>query len=141
MPPISRSFGRSIRDRRLQLHLTQEQLARLVNCSVSYITNLEAGRGRPSEKLMIKLAEALGLDSRELLLFTIPRITSLLSEPKSPSAWKSFLNNEGLRKSYNITDRELEILSKVAMMGEVRSSQDFIFILKSIRQAVRKWGN
>ena len=144
MPPISRSFGSSIRDRRLQLHLTQEQLARLVNCSVSYITNLEAGRGRPSEKLVIKLAEALGLDSRELLLFTIPRITSLLSEPKSPekiSAWKSFLNNEGLRKSYNITDRELEILSKVAMMGEVRSSQDFIFILKSIRQAVCKWGN
>jgi hypothetical protein len=55
------------------------------------------------------------------------------------SAWKTFLNSEALRETYNITDRELQMFSKVAMMGEVRSSQDFIFILKSIRQALRKW--
>jgi transcriptional regulator with XRE-family HTH domain len=143
MAPISRTFGSSIRDRRLQLHLTQEQLARLVNSSASYISNLEAGRRRPSEKLVMKLAEALALDSRELLLFTVSRITSLLSEPETSqeiSAWKTFLDNEGLHKTYNITDRELQLLSKVAMMGEVRSSQDFIFILKSVRQAARKWG-
>jgi transcriptional regulator with XRE-family HTH domain len=139
MAPISRSFGSSIRDRRRQRHLTQEQLARLVDRSASYISNLEAGRRRPSEKLVMKLAEALELDSRELFLFTIPGLTSLLSEPETSekmSAWKTFLNNEDLHKAYNITDRELEMLSKVAMMGEVQSSQDFIFILKSIRRAV-----
>jgi transcriptional regulator with XRE-family HTH domain len=144
MAPISRSFGSSIRERRLQLHLTREQLARLVKSSASYISNLEADRRRPSEKLVTKLAEALELDSRELLLFTIPGLTSFLSEPETSqkkSAWKTFLNNEELHKAYNITDRELEMLSKVAMMGEVRSSEEFIFILKSIRQAARKWGN
>jgi len=89
----------------------------------------------------MRLAEVLGLDAHELLLFAIPKIGSFLSELKSSediSAWKTLLKNEALRETYNITDRELEMMSKVAMMGEVRSSQDFIFILKSIRQALRK---
>ena len=142
MATISGMFGSTIRDRRRQLHLTQEELSRLINTSVSYVANLEGGRRRPSDKVVMKLAEVLGLDARELFLFAIPKIGSFLSELKSSeemSAWKTFLNSEALRETYNITDRELQMFSKVAMMGEVRSSQDFIFILKSIRQALRKW--
>jgi len=142
MATISGMFGSKIRDRRRQLHLTQEELSRLINTSVSYVANLEGGRRRPSDKVVMKLAEVLGLDARELFLFAIPKIGSFLSELKSSeemSAWKTFLNSKALRETYNITDRELQMLSKVAMMGEVRSSQDFIFILKSIRQALRKW--
>jgi transcriptional regulator with XRE-family HTH domain len=141
MATISGMFGSTIRDRRRQLHLTQEELSHLINTSVSYISNLEGGRRRASEKVVMKLAEVLGLDAHELLLFAIPKIGSFLSELKSSediSAWKTLLKNEALRETYNITDRELEMMSKVAMMGEVRSSQDFIFILKSIRQALRK---
>jgi transcriptional regulator with XRE-family HTH domain len=142
MATISGMFGSTIRDRRRQLHLTQEELSRLINTSVSYVANLEGGRRRPSDKVVMKLAEVLGLDARELFLFAIPKIGLFLSELKSSeemSAWKTFLNSEALRETYNITDRELQMFSKVAMMGEVRSSQDFIFILKSIRQALRKW--
>lgn len=142
MATISGMFGSTIRDRRQQLHLSQEELSRLINTSVSYVSNIEAGRRRPSEKVVVKLAEVLGLDARQLILFAIPKIGSFLSEPKSSeekSAWKTFLNNEALRETYKITDQELEMLSKVAMMGEVKSSQDFIFILKSIRQALHKW--
>jgi len=41
-----------------------------------------------------------------------------------------------VRKVHNISDQEMETLSQVAMMGEVRSSRDFVFILNSIRQSL-----
>jgi hypothetical protein len=34
-----------------------------------------------------------------------------------------------------MTDQEMQTLSQVALMGEVRSSRDFLFILNTIRQA------
>ena len=74
MATISGIFGSTIRDRRRQLYLTQEELSHLINTSVSYISNLEGGRRRASEKVVMKLAEVLGLDAHELLLFAIPKI-------------------------------------------------------------------
>ncbi len=138
----TRKFEHVIRDRRRQLGLTQEHLARKINSSASYISNLEAGKRTPSRQLTAKLADALDLDSHDLLLLTIPKITSFLSDTKNSqdgSAWDSFLKDDALRTSYEITEDELSMLSKVAMMGEVRSSHDFIFVLKSIRQASRRW--
>jgi transcriptional regulator with XRE-family HTH domain len=105
--------------------------------SASYISNLEAGRRRPSEKILIKLADVLDLDVRDLFVYAIPEIASFLSVPKASdemSAWDSFLKDEALLETYKITSQEIGILSRVSMMGEVRSSQDFIFILKAIRR-------
>ena len=60
-------------------------------------------------------------------------------EPRSPSvgnsAWKRFADNKRLQQLNNITREELRTLSGIAMMGEVRNSQDFLFILKQIRKA------
>jgi hypothetical protein len=52
------------------------------------------------------------------------------------SAWDSFAKDENLRKLHNITDQELQTLSQVALMGEVRRAHDFIHILIAIRQAL-----
>lgn len=132
-------FSQTIRQRRRQLDMTQEEVARRVGISVPYIGHLESNRRHPSEKIVIKLAKVLGWDARELFLLANPATKLLVSQkPDSadPSAWDAFARDGNLRKVLNITDEEMETLSRVAMMGEVRSSRDFIFILNAIRQAL-----
>jgi HTH-type transcriptional regulator, competence development regulator len=65
-------FGQKIRALRKAKHLGQRELAERVGVSFTYISKIENGRldfGEvPSEDLIVKLAEALGTDTDELLL-------------------------------------------------------------------------
>jgi transcriptional regulator with XRE-family HTH domain len=135
----SRSFGRVVRERRRQLDLTQEQLARRIKTSVPYIGHLEAGKRHPSSQVIVRVADALGLDARDLFLLANPKVSSLISERQEsdvPSAWNVFVKDVKLREIHKITDQEMETLSQVAKMGEVRAPRDFLFILNAIRQAL-----
>jgi transcriptional regulator with XRE-family HTH domain len=136
-----RSFGDLIRRRRRQLDLTQEEVAHRIETSVLYVSHLESGRRHPSEKVVIKLADVLGFERRELFFLANPATEALISQPpaaETPSAWARFSSDSNLRKIHNITDQELEILSEVALMGDVRCSRDFIFILNAIRHALAR---
>jgi len=135
-----RNFGQVIRDRRRQLDLTQEEVARRINTSTPYIGHLESGKRHPSEKVVTKLADMLGLDRRETFFLANPGAKALLSQqaPTSAiaSAWDEFRKDERLRRIHNISNEEMEMLSHVALMGDVRSSRDFVYILNTIRQAL-----
>jgi transcriptional regulator with XRE-family HTH domain len=135
----TRSFGQVIRERRRQLDLIQEEVARRINMSVPYIGHLETEKRHPSRKVVVKLAEALALDARDLFLLANPKVVSLISEQHKSdgtSAWEAFVKDDKLRNVHRISDQEMEALSRVAMMGDVRGSRDFIFILNTIRQAL-----
>ena len=135
----SQGFGKAILQRRQELGLTQEEIARRVNVSTPYVGLLELGRRHPSEEVVIKLAQVLELDTAELFLLANPGAKMLISqepEPEGNSAWESFSRDRNLRKIHDITEEEMEMLSRVARMGQVRSVRDFIFILNSIRQAL-----
>lgn len=135
------SFSTLIRNRRRQLDLTQEDVARQIGTSVPYVGHLEANRRHPSEKVVIKLAKVLGVDPRELFFLANPETRMLVSQKANSneaSTWDSFSRNAKLRKIHGISEREMETLSQVALMGEVRSSRDFIFILNTIRHALGK---
>jgi transcriptional regulator with XRE-family HTH domain len=133
-------FGGLIRARRRLLNFTQEQLARQVRTSVPYIGHLESEKRHPSEKVIKRLAEALSLDPRELFFLANPGTKRLITRPQesdgASSAWEIFQNDENLRKIHNITDREMQALSGVALLGKIREPRDFIFILNAIRQAL-----
>ena len=134
-------FARLIRNRRRHLDLTQEDVARRIGTSVAYIAHLEADRRHPSEKVVIRLAEVLGLAPRELFFLANPQTQNLVSQEPTPSkasAWEAFSVDQKLRKAHSISGSEMETLSQIALMGEVRSSRDFIFILNTIRHALRK---
>ncbi len=134
-----RFFGQVIRQRRRQLDLTQEEVARRIKTSVPYVGLLETGKRHPSRQVIVKLANVLGLDARDLFLTANPRVGSLIhEEPGSERTpgWETFAKDEKLRNIHNITDQEMEMLSRVAMMGQVRSPRDFIFILNAVRQAL-----
>jgi hypothetical protein len=57
------------------------------------------------------------------------------SQSTAASAWERFEKNEHLHRVHNVSRKELKTLSRLALMGEVRNSQDFLYILKQIREA------
>jgi len=135
----SQRFGSLIRERRRQLGLTQESIARRIGTSIPYVGHLEADKRHPSEKIVLKLARVLGLDAGELFLLANPTTKDLIAqqtEAPGRSAWEVFSTDTRLHKLYNITEPEMELLSELAMMGEVRSPRDFLFVLNTIRHAL-----
>src|SRR5215469_15816220 len=138
---IQRTFGAVIRERRRRLDLTQEEVARSIRTSTPYIGHLESGKRHPSEKVIARLSEVLGLQSRELFLLANPRARDLLSGGNRDgghhrSAWEAFRNDERLRRAHSISTEEMEVLGRVAAMGEAHAPRDFIYILNAIRLAL-----
>ena len=93
--------------------------------------------------ILMRLAHVLGLEDRELFFLANPQIEALLSaEPRRTaavvSAWDQFRNNERLRRIHNVSKEEMELLSQVARLGELHSSRDLIYILYTVRHALRK---
>ncbi|HEY6418696.1 MAG TPA: helix-turn-helix transcriptional regulator [Candidatus Binataceae bacterium] len=134
-----RSFGQIIRERRRTLDLTQEEVARRIKTSIPYVGHLESGKRHPSDKVVARLAEVLGLDRRDLFFLANPHTQALLStavESERNSGWEEFRKNDQLRRIHNITNAEMEVLSRVALLGEVASTRDFIHILSVVRHAV-----
>ncbi len=137
--PKERTFGQVIRERRRQLDLTQEEVARRIRTSTPYVGHLESGKRHPSDKIVTRLAEVLGLDRREVFFLANPRAQALLTpepETSSRSAWDDFRKNDQLRRLHHITEEEMEMLGRVALLGEVKSPRDFIYILNTVRHAV-----
>ena len=133
------TFGQIIRERRRQMDLTQEEVARRIKTSVPYVGHLEAGKRHPSHIVVNRLAEVLALDPRELFFHANPRTQALLNpEPKTPSisTWDDFKKNDHVRRVHNVTSAEMEMLSRVSLCGEVRSERDFVYILNTVRHAV-----
>jgi transcriptional regulator with XRE-family HTH domain len=133
------TLGQMIRDRRRQLELTQDELARRIRTSTPYIGHIESGKRHPSDEILKRMADVLGFDRRELFFVANPTTRAMLTpkgETTDLSAWDEFRRDQQLHQLHQINTRELEMLSQVAMMGEVRSSRDFIYILNTIRQSM-----
>jgi predicted transcriptional regulator len=66
MAPIERA-AMKIRKRRMELGMTQEQLATKVGVSREYIVRLEAARHDPTLSVLERIAKALRIDIAKLL--------------------------------------------------------------------------
>jgi transcriptional regulator with XRE-family HTH domain len=134
-----RTFGQVIRERRRQMDLTQQEVARRIKTSTPYVGHLEAGKRHPSDKILGRLADVLGLDQRELFFLANPRTVDMLKpqvEDDRRSAWEDFRKDDRLRRVHGITAEEMEMLSRVALMGQISSARDFIYILNTVRHAL-----
>jgi transcriptional regulator with XRE-family HTH domain len=134
-------LGEVIRRRRRELDLTQEEVASRIKTSTPYVGHLESGKRHPSDKIVARLAEVLGLDQRELFFLANPNAQALLSaepEREEDSALEQLRKNDQLRRVHNVSNDELNMLSQVALLGEIRSSRDLIYILNTVRHAVGK---
>lgn len=66
-PALQRALGSAVRQRRIELGLTQEQLALRAELHQRWISNVETGRRNPSYGSLIRLAAGLGLKASELI--------------------------------------------------------------------------
>jgi transcriptional regulator with XRE-family HTH domain len=135
-----RSFGELIRQRRRELDLTQEDVADRIGTSIPFVGHLEAGKRRPSEITITKLADALGLERGELFFLANPEAKALFENAgsKTRSAWETFKKDLRLHRAQRITPAEMEMLAQVPLMGEVRSIRDFIYILQTVRHSLSR---
>ena len=65
---LQTSFGKVLKDLRLQKGLTQQQFAELADISVDYVHDLEFGLKKPSINIVFSLASALGITASNLVL-------------------------------------------------------------------------
>ncbi|MBI3782663.1 MAG: helix-turn-helix transcriptional regulator [Deltaproteobacteria bacterium] len=139
MATDSASLGRLLRQRRRQLDLTQQEIARKVGVRANYIGYLERDMRRPSTTVLVKLAKVLDLDRQELFFLAHPQVRGFLDdevpEPRQ-SVWKTFRANKRLHTRHGITNRELRVLEGVAGLGTIQSARDLLHVLQSIRQAL-----
>ncbi|MCY4147674.1 MAG: helix-turn-helix transcriptional regulator [Chloroflexi bacterium] len=64
---IGKSFGSVVRERRLQLGLSQERLAFRCGSHRNYIGEIERGEKTPSLRIIFALAEALEINPSDLV--------------------------------------------------------------------------
>ncbi len=135
------NFGEVIRTRRRELNLTQGEVASRIKTSTPYIGHLESSKRHPSDLVVTRLAEVLGLDNRKLFFLANPRTEVFLSaRPEraegSVSTLDQFRKNEQLRRIHNVSNDEMNMLSHVALLGEIQSPRDLIYILNTVRHLV-----
>lgn len=132
-------LGDLLKTRREGLGVTQRQLAQRLGVEASHVAFLESGRRKPSLKLVAKLADALGLDRQELLILAHPEAKELIAEAASAKSkntapsWRRFITNQQLLARYCVTNRELQVLEHLSMLGTVHSAKEFLAILTLIR--------
>ncbi|MHB0867738.1 MAG: helix-turn-helix domain-containing protein [Thermoleophilia bacterium] len=64
---IKKSFGLAIRERRLQMGVSQEAFAEIVGIHRTYIGSVERGERNISLDNIVRIAEALGITPSDLL--------------------------------------------------------------------------
>ena len=64
-----------------------------------------------------------------------PRI--VVNAPDRRAAWEEFAKDERLHQTYAITEEEMESLKQSALLGNIRSKRDFVFMLNIIRRRRR----
>ncbi len=134
-----KSFGRVIEDRRRELGLTQEMVAKKVGVKANYVGYLERGMRHPSQKVVERLSSALKLDSQDLYLLANPRVRSLLGKApraasSSQSLWQKFLRDSSLQQSQGLTSREKEALAQVAQAEKASSMAGVVKAIKALRR-------
>jgi transcriptional regulator with XRE-family HTH domain len=63
------SLGKAIRAKRNKQGLSQSILASMINSGQSYIYRIEAGKTSPGLDRLVKIADALGVELRDLIDF------------------------------------------------------------------------
>lgn len=134
------SFGNYIKKRRIELDLTQAQLAKSLGIVQNYIAYLEQDARKPSNEIIKKLSEKLSLPLDRLYLLANPDVKDMFPEKNlkgrapQPPLLKELSHNTILRKKHDITDEDIHLLSSIQPRGEIRNVEDYVYLLLTIRR-------
>jgi transcriptional regulator with XRE-family HTH domain len=133
------TLGLVLKTRRIEVGLSQRELALRLGVKTSLVAQLESDcRRRPSFQLLGHVAEGLGLDKDRLFQLAENETTKsssgglkLVSRPEAKPG--VFGRTRGLLDRHNATPRELKLLSQVSLMGKIKGSSALLFILDALR--------
>jgi transcriptional regulator with XRE-family HTH domain len=125
--PLDEGLGARLKRFRQQKELTQAELARRAGVSPAYLSELESGAGRrPSGRVLLALADALGVTVADLLGRGIKP-----AEPKSlPPGLEEFATQANLPAS------DVQMLASVKWRGDApRTAKRWEVIYDAIRSS------
>jgi transcriptional regulator with XRE-family HTH domain len=139
------TFGKVLKQARQSLGLSQQTLARKLGVRASHVGYLEQGRRRPSLRLLKSLADTLGVDKERLFLLSHPEAKDLIEngarkrrDARTRNAFQELVADKAALVRNRVTSNELKVLSHITLLGSVLEPRDYLFILNSIRQAVKE---
>lgn len=137
------TFGDVIKNKRLELGLTQTQLAKKLGIAQNYIAYLEKNERKPSNAILKKLGNCLSIPIDNLYLLANPEVKNIfpkeaIQEALSlPIFLRDLKNDKLLRKKHDISDDDIKMLASIKARGEVQSVDDYIFLLMTLRQCYK----
>ncbi len=137
-----KSFGHVIEDRRRELSLTQEMVAKKVGVKANYIGYLERSMRHPSQKVVEKLSSALKIDPQDLYLLANPHVRTLLgkAKPTTPdtSMWQKFIRDPALQKKQDLSKAEQEAIAQLVNAEKASSMTGMMKAVKALRKGFAK---
>lgn len=135
------TFGSMVLRRRKELSMTQSELAQKVGVQPNYIVYLEKGERKPSDRTVLKMADALGIDRADLYLAANPELRDFLkiSDDNAvqlaelPSGLRDLSADAALRERLKITDAEIETVAGVRMRGRVTTAEQYVALILNMR--------
>lgn len=121
-----KSFGEMLRNARRTRGLSQAALAKAVNISAVFVSQIETGQRIPSDRIAKDIATVLGLQWQELLR-TVYRL-------RSPEANELFLVGEGDQFSKIVSEIPAIRFLLLQLVGLNLSKTD-------VATLIRNWGN
>lgn len=137
-----KSFGRVIEDRRRELSLTQERVAKKVGVKANYIGYLERGMRHPSQKVVEKLSTALKLNAQDLYLLANPKVRRLLGKAKpavpTASRWQQFIRDTAQQQQQGLSKAEQQALAQLVAAEEANSLEGMLKAVRALRRGFTK---
>jgi transcriptional regulator with XRE-family HTH domain len=133
-------LGRLIKRKRIELALTQRELARQLGVEASHVAYLEGGKRNPSLALMARLESALGVSRQEIFLLSHPEAAGVVNRSERcgrdcpADEWRRFMSDRSFVRRHRITRRELRAFRELNLLGYVLSRHQVLAILTMIRE-------
>lgn len=137
-----KSFGRVIENRRRELSLTQERVAKKVGVKANYIGYLERGMRHPSQKVVEKLSTALKLNAQDLYLLANPKVRRLLGKAKpavpTASRWQQFIRDTAQQQQQGLSKAEQQALAQLVAAEKANSLEGMLKAVRALRRGFTK---
>ena len=141
MGKSSETFGSMVLRRRKELGMTQSDLAQRVGVQPNYIVYLEKGERKPSDRTVLRMADALGLDRGDLYLAANPELRDFLTISDSnevklnevPAGLKALAEDTLLRERLAITDEEIAAVQGLHIRGRATTPAQYLTLILNIR--------